>query len=194
VNVITPDPKTSGGARWNYLAAWAYARVKYGGEDKARDFVKKLYGNVSVLDPGARGATNTFVQRGLGDVLLAWENEAHLIVKELGGGNFEIITPTLSILAEPSVTYVDGVVNKRGTKEVASAYLEYLYSDNAQRIIGKHYYRPSNKAIAGEFSNLFANLRLVTIDNDFGGWKAAHKLHFADGGFFDQIMADLKKK
>jgi sulfate transport system substrate-binding protein len=193
VNVITPDPKTSGGARWNYLAAWAYARVKYGGEDKARDFVKKLYGNVSVLDPGARGSTNTFVQRGLGDVLLAWENEAHLIVKDLGSGNFEIVTPTLSILAEPSVTYVDGVVNKRGTKDVAAAYLEYLYSDAAQRIIGKHYYRPSNTAIAGEFS-YFANLRLVTIDNDFGGWKAAHKLHFADNGLFDQIMADLKKK
>jgi sulfate transport system substrate-binding protein len=193
VNVITPDPKTSGGARWNYLAAWAYARVKYGGEDKARDFVKKLYGNVSVLDPGARGATNTFVQRGLGDVLLAWENEAYLIIKELGGGNFEIVTPSLSILAEPSVTYVDGVVNKRGTKDVAVAYLEYLYSDAAQRIIGKHYYRPTNKAIAGEFP-YFANLRLVTIDGDFGGWKEAHKQHFADGGAFDKIMTELKKK
>jgi sulfate transport system substrate-binding protein len=193
VNVITPDPKTSGGARWNYLAAWAYARVKYGGEEKARDFVKKLYGNVSVLDPGARGSTNTFVQRGLGDVLLAWENEAYLIIKELGGGNFEIVTPSLSILAEPSVTYVDGVVNRRGTKDVAAAYLEYLYSDNAQRIIGKNYYRPSNKEIAGEFS-YFANLRLVTIDGDFGGWKEAHKLHFADGGTFDRIMTELKKK
>jgi len=193
VNVITPDPKTSGGARWNYLAAWAYARAKYGGEDKARDFVKKLYGNVSVLDPGARGATNTFAQRGLGDVLLAWENEAFLMNKEVGEGKFEIITPSLSILAEPSVTYVDGVVNKRGTKTEATAYLEYLYSDPAQRIIGKHYYRPSNPAIAKEFSH-FVNLKLVTIDKDFGGWQAAHKLHFSDNGIFDQIMAELKKK
>jgi sulfate transport system substrate-binding protein len=194
VNVITPDPKTSGGARWNYLAAWAYGRIKYGGEDKARDFVKKLYANVSVLDPGARGSTNTFVQRSLGDVLLAWENEAHLIVKDLGGGNFEIVTPTISILAEPSVTYVDGVVDKRGTKDVAIAYLEYLYSDEAQRIIGKHYYRPSNKAIAQEFSNLFVDLRLVTIDDDFGGWQAAHESHFADNGTFDQVIKDLRKK
>ncbi|GBU25281.1 sulfate transporter subunit [Fibrobacteria bacterium R8-3-H12] len=193
VNVITPDPKTSGGARWNYLAAWAYARAKYGSEDKARDFVKKLYGNVSVLDPGARGSTNTFAQRNIGDVLLAWENEAFLMNKEVGEGKFEIITPSLSILAEPSVTYVDGVVNKRGTKDVAIAYLEYLYSDAAQRIIGKHYYRPSNAAIAKEFSH-FVNLKLVTIDKDFGGWKAAHKLHFSDGAHFDQIMAELKKK
>ncbi|MDR2554623.1 MAG: sulfate ABC transporter substrate-binding protein [Fibromonadaceae bacterium] len=193
VNIITPDPKTSGGARWNYLAAWAYARAKYGSEDKARDFVKKLFGNVSVLDPGARGATNTFVQRGLGDVLLAWENEAFLMNKEVGEGKFEIVTPSLSILAEPSVTYVDGVVNKRGTKDAASAYLEYLYSDAAQRLIGKHYYRPSNAAIAKEFPH-FVNLKLVTIDKDFGGWQAAHKLHFADNGIFDQIMAELKKK
>jgi len=193
VNIITPDPKTSGGARWNYLAAWAYARTKYGSEDKARDFVKKVYGNVSVLDPGARGATNTFVQRGLGDVLLAWENEAFLMNREVGEGKFEIVTPSLSILAEPSVTYVDGIVNKRGTKEVAVAYLEYLYSDAAQRLIGKHYYRPSNPTIAKEFP-YFANLKLVTIDKDFGGWQAAHKLHFADNGIFDQIMAELKKK
>jgi len=193
INIITPDPKTSGGARWNYLAAWAYARGKYGSEDKARDFVKKVYGNVSVLDPGARGSTNTFVQRGLGDVLLAWENEAFLMNKEVGEGKFEIVTPSLSILAEPSVTYVDGIVNKRGTKTEANAYLEYLYSDVAQRIIGKHYYRPSNPAIAKEFP-LFVNLKLVTIDKDFGGWQAAHKLHFADNGIFDQIMAELKKK
>ncbi|MDR2583524.1 MAG: sulfate ABC transporter substrate-binding protein [Fibromonadaceae bacterium] len=192
VNIITPDPKTSGGARWNYLAAWAYARAKYGSEDKARDFVKKLYGNVSVLDPGARGASNTF-EHGTGDVLLAWENEAFLIKKEAGGGKFEIITPSLSILAEPSVTYVDGIVNKRGTKDIAIAYLEYLYSDAAQRIIGKNHYRPSNLAIAKEFP-YFANLKLVTIDNDFGGWKAAHKLHFSENGIFDQIMMELKKK
>jgi len=194
VNIITPDPKTSGGARWNYLAAWAYGRSKYGSEDKARDFVKKLYNNVSVLDPGARGATNTFVQKGQGDVLLAWENEAYLTIKEIGVGNFEIVTPSISILAEPSVTYVDGNVAKHGTKEVAIEYLNYLYSDAAQRIIGKHYYRPSNKTIAGEYSSTFANLKLVTIDKDFGGWTAAHKLHFADKGIFDQIITELKKK
>jgi len=195
VEVVTPDPKTSGGARWNYLAAWAYARVKYGGgEDKAKDFVSKLYANVKILDSGARGSTNTFVQKGQGDVLLAWENEAHLINKDLGGGKFDIITPSLSILAEPNVTYVDGIVNKRGTKETASAYLEYLYSDDAQRIIGRNYYRPSNQVVAKEFSNLFAELRLVTIDGDFGGWRNAQKTHFADGGTFDQIMAGLKKK
>jgi sulfate transport system substrate-binding protein len=194
VNVITPDPKTSGGARWNYLAAWAYARNRYGGDDKALEFVSKLYANVSILDPGARGSTNTFVQRGLGDVLLAWENEAYLTIKELGEGKFEIVTPSLSILAEPSVTYVDGTVDKRGTKEETVAYLEYLYSDEAQRIIGKHYYRPSNREIAKEFSNVFASLSLVSIDNDFGGWRAAHKAHFADGGAFDRIMKGLKKK
>jgi len=194
VEVVTPDPKTSGGARWNYLAAWAYARIKLGGDDKAHDFVSKLYANVKILDSGARGSTNTFVQKNQGDVLLAWENEAHLINKELGSGNFEIVTPSLSIKAEPNVTYVDGNVNKHGTKEVAVAYLEYLYSDDAQRLIGKHYYRPSNETIAKEFSNLFVSLRLVTIDDDFGGWRAAQKTHFADGGTFDQIMAGLKKK
>jgi len=194
VEVVTPDPKTSGGARWNYLAAWAYGRVKYGGEDKAREFVSKLYANVKILDSGARGSTNTFVQKGQGDVLLAWENEAHLINKDLGGGNFDIITPSLSILAEPNVTYVDGIVEKRGTKETAAAYLEHLYSDEAQRIIGKHYYRPSNQAIVKEFSNLFIELRLVTVDGDFGGWRTAQKTHFADGGTFDRIMAELKKK
>jgi len=194
VEVVTPDPKTSGGARWNYLAAWAYARIKYGGDDKARDFVSKLYANVKILDSGARGSTNTFVQKGQGDVLLAWENEAHLINKDLGGGNYDIITPSLSILAEPNVTYVDGIVEKRGTKEIAVDYLEHLYSDDAQRLIGKHYYRPSNQTIIKEFSNLFIELRLVTIDGEFGGWRTAQKTHFADGGTFDQIMAGLKKK
>ena len=193
VNVITPDPKTSGGARWNYLAAWGFAREKYGSEERARDFVKRLYGNVSVLDSGARGSTNTFVQRGLGDVLLAWENEAYLILKELDANNFEIVTPSLSILAEPSVTYVDGIVDKRGTKDVAIAYLEYLYTDDAQRLIGKHYYRPSNTAIAAEFTELFPALHLVNIDDDFGGWRAAQNLHFGDGGIFDQIITELKK-
>jgi sulfate transport system substrate-binding protein len=193
VNVITPDPKTSGGARWNYLAAWAYARQNYGGEDNARDFVKRLYGNVSVLDSGARGSTNTFVQRGLGDVLLAWENEAYLILKELAADNFEIVTPSLSILAEPSVTYVDGIVDRRGTKDVAIAYLEYLYTEDSQRLIGRHYYRPSNQAVLAEFSELFPALRLVNIDDDFGGWRAAQNLHFSDNGIFDQIMTELKK-
>lgn len=195
VNVITPDPKTSGGARWNYLAAWAFGRKKYGGEDNARDFVRKLYANVSVLDPGARGSTNTFVQRGLGDVLLAWENEAYLILRELDAkNNFEIVTPSLSILAEPSVTYVDGVVDKRGTKDAAIAYLEYLYTDDAQRIVGRHYYRPSNPAILAEFKETFPTLELVTIDGDFGGWRAAQNFHFGDNGVFDQIMTELKKK
>ena len=194
VNVITPDPKTSGGARWNYLAAWAYGRKNYGGEENARDFVKKLYANVSVLDPGARGSTNTFVQRGLGDVLLAWENEAYLILKELDASNFEIVTPSLSILAEPSVTYVDGIVDKRGTKDIAIAYLQYLYTPEAQRIIGKHYYRPSNLAILAEYKDLFPALELVTIDKDFGGWRAAQNLHFGDNGIFDQIITELKKK
>jgi len=194
VNVITPDPKTSGGARWNYLAAWGFARGKYGDDDKARDFVKKLFANVSVLDPGARGSTNTFVQKKLGDVLLAWENEAYLILNEHGKTEYEIVTPSLSILAEPSVTYVDGVVNKRGTKEVAIAYLEYLYSDEAQRLVGKHYYRPSNPAILAEFKELFQPLNLVSIDKDFGGWRAAQNLHFGDNGIFDQIITELKKK
>jgi sulfate/thiosulfate transport system substrate-binding protein len=194
VEVVTPDPKTSGGARWNYLAAWAYARLKYGGDDKAREFVSKLYANVKVLDSGARGSTNTFVQKGQGDVLLAWENEAHLINKDIGAGNYDIVTPSLSILAEPSVTYVDGIVEKRGTKEEAVAYLEYLYSEDAQRLIGRHYYRPSNEEIAKEFSSVFADLRLVTIDADFGGWRSAQQTHFADGGEFDKIMAGLKKK
>ena len=194
VNVVTPDPKTSGGARWNYLAAWAYARHKYGGEGNARDFVERLFDNVSVLDSGARGATNTFVQRSIGDVLLAWENEAYLAINELGPGKFEIVTPSLSILAEPSVTYVDNVVERRGTKETAIAYLEHLYSDEAQRIAGRHYYRPSNPEIAGEYSGQFADLQLITIDSEFGGWKAAHTQHFADGGEFDQMMMNLRKK
>ena len=194
VNVITPDPKTSGGARWNYLAAWAYGREKYGGEDNARDFVRRLYSNVSILDAGARGSTNTFVQRGLGDVLLAWENEAYLILNELDTANFEIITPSLSILAEPSVTYVDGIVDRRGTRDVAIAYLEYLYTDDAQRLVGRHYYRPSNPSILSEFTQLFPALHLVTIDDDFGGWTAAQNLHFSDNGVFDQIMRERRNR
>jgi sulfate transport system substrate-binding protein len=194
VNVITPDPKTSGAARWGYLAAWAYARHNYGGEDNAREFVTNIFANVSVLDSGARGSTNTFVQRRLGDVLLAWENEAFLINNELGAGNFEIVTPSISIRAEPSVTYVDAVVERRGTKDAAIAFLEYLYSDSAQRMIGRHYYRPSNPEIAKEFSHIFPELLLVSIDDDFGGWRAAQALHFSDGGEFDRMITSLRRR
>jgi sulfate transport system substrate-binding protein len=194
VQIITPDPKTSGGARWNYLAAWAFARQKYGSEDEAREFVKQLYNNVPVLDSGARGSTNTFVQRGLGDVLLAWENEAFLSINELGPGKFDIVVPTLSILAEPSVSLVDATNKKRGSGAAAAEYLNYLYSPEGQRLAGKHYYRPSNPDVAKEFSDRFTALKLVTIDEDFGGWVEAQSVHFADGGIFDRIMEELKKK
>ncbi|MDR2398399.1 MAG: sulfate ABC transporter substrate-binding protein [Spirochaetaceae bacterium] len=194
IQIITPDPKTSGGARWNYLAAWAYFRDTYGSDEAAQGFVKQLYRNVPVLDSGARGATNTFVQRGLGDVLLAWENEAFLSIDELGKGKFEIVVPSLSILAEPSVSLVDRVVQKRGTQDAAAEYLRYLYSQEGQRIAGKHYYRPSDPETAKEFSSQFPSLRLVTIDGAFGGWKTAHRIHFADGGKFDQIMSELKQR
>jgi len=184
ISVITPNPKTSGGARWNYLAAWGYALKQPGGnEAKAKEFVKQLYKNVPVLDSGARGSTNTFVQRGQGDVLLAWENEAFLAINELGPGKFEVVTPPVSILAEPPVTVVDKVVEKRGTKGVAEAYLKFLYSDEGQKIAAKHYYRPINKKIP---TNL-AHLKLFTIDDIFGGWRTAQKTHFSDGGVFDQI-------
>ncbi|MDR1285319.1 MAG: sulfate ABC transporter substrate-binding protein [Campylobacteraceae bacterium] len=187
IKVITPDPKTSGGARWNYLAAWAYADKKYGGEDKAREFVAKLFKNVPVLDSGARGSTNTFVQRGLGDVLLAWENEAFLSINELGKGKFEIIIPSLSILAEPSVSLVDANVKKKGTEKAATEYLNYLYSKEGQRIAAKNYYRPTDAEIAKEFAAQFPKLELVEIDRDFGGWSAAQAKHFSDGGEFDKI-------
>ncbi|MDR1976654.1 MAG: sulfate ABC transporter substrate-binding protein [Campylobacteraceae bacterium] len=187
VKVITPDPKTSGGARWNYLAAWAYADKKYGGEAKAREFVTKLFKNVPVLDSGARGSTNTFVQRGIGDVLLAWENEAHLTINELGKGKFEIVVPSLSILAEPSVSLVDENIKKKGTEKVAREYLSYLYSEEGQRLAGKHYYRPTDPKVAKEFASQYAKLELVEIDRDFGGWDAAQKKHFSDGGEFDKI-------
>jgi sulfate/thiosulfate transport system substrate-binding protein len=187
VAVITPNPKTSGGARWNYLAAWAHALKQPGGSDaKAKEFVRLLYKNVPVLDSGARGATNTFVQRGMGDVLLAWESEAFLAVNELGKDKFEIITPSSSILAEPPVAVVDRVVDKRGTRKVAEEYLQYLYSDEGQRIAARHYYRPVDKKIAAAASKL-PKLRLYTIDDTFGGWQKAQKAHFADGGVFDQI-------
>jgi sulfate transport system substrate-binding protein len=189
VAVITPNPKTSGGARWNYLAAWAYALHQPGGTDaKAKEFVAKLFKNVPVLDSGARGSTNTFVQRGLGDVLLAWENEAFLAINELGPDKFEVITPSESILAEPPVTVIDKVADKRGTRKVAEAYLNFLYTDEGQKIAAKHYYRPINPKIPTKL----AKVKLYTIDKAFGGWQKAQKTHFADGGTFDQIYAPAK--
>ena len=187
VGVITPNPKTSGGARWNYLAAWAYANKKYNGDEtQIKDFVKKLYQNVLVLDSGARGATTTFVENGQGDVLLAWENEAYLSIKD-HPDDYEIVTPSISILAQPSVAVVDDVVDRRGTRDVATEYLQYLYSDEAQRIAAENYYRPSNENILKEYSDKFnLNVNLVTI-KDFGGWDAVQEKHFADGGVFDEI-------
>ncbi|WP_043372491.1 sulfate ABC transporter substrate-binding protein [Methyloversatilis universalis] len=188
VEVITPNPKTSGGARWNYLAAWAYAAKQPGGSDAtAKEFVKKLFANVKVLDSGARGSTTTFVERGIGDVLIAWENEAYLAVKELGPDKFEIVTPSLSILAEPPVSVVDKVVDKRGTRAVATAYLEYLYSPEGQEIAAQNYYRPIDPKVAAKYAKTFAPVKLFTIDAEFGGWQKAQKAHFADGGVFDQI-------
>lgn len=187
VDVITPNPKTSGGARWNFLAAWAYAQQKYGSEAKAQEFVAKLYKNVPVLDTGARGSTITFVNNNIGDVLLAWENEAFLALKEQGGDQFEIVAPSLSILAEPPVAVVDKNVEKKGTRKVAEAYLNYLYSDEGQRIAAKNFYRPRNQAVAAEFAKQFPDLKLVTIDKDFNGWKTAQPKFFNDGGIFDQI-------
>ncbi|GKU80305.1 sulfate ABC transporter substrate-binding protein [Paenibacillus sp. L3-i20] len=188
VEVITPNPKTSGGARWNYLAAWGYA-LKHNNNDEAaaKDFVTKLFKNVPVLDTGARGSTTTFVEREIGDVLLAWENEAYLSINELGPDKFDIVYPSLSILAEPPVAVVDKVVDERGTREVAEAYLKYLYSDEGQKIAGKNYYRPTNATIAAEFKDQFPALELLSIDKDFGGWKEAQTKHFAEGGVFDQI-------
>ena len=193
VSIVTPNPKTSGGARWNYLAAWAYAKEKNGGSDDAgKDFVTKLYKNVSVLDSGARGATTSFVERGIGDVLIAWENEAYLALKESGSDKFEIVTPSVSILAEPSVATVDSVTEKKGTTEVANAYLQYLYSDEGQELAAKNYYRPRNQEIAAKYKDTFKDLKLVTVDGEFGGWTNAQKTHFADGGIFDQIYVPKK--
>ena len=187
--VVTPNPKTSGGARWNYLAAWAYALDKYGHDDaKARDFVKRLYKNVPVLDSGARGSTTTFVERGIGDVLLAWENEAYLAIKQFGADKFDIVTPPLSILAEPPVAVVDKVAKKHGTADVAQAYLEYLYSDEGQDIAGRNFYRPRDARAAAKYAGQFRPVKLVTVDEVFGGWQKAQKTHFADGGVFDQIF------
>jgi sulfate transport system substrate-binding protein len=189
VEVITPNPKTSGGARWNYLAAWAYALKQPGGNDaKAKEFVKKLYANVKVLDSGARGSTTTFTERGIGDVFISWENEAFLAVKELGPEKYEIVTPSLSILAEPPVTVVDKNVDKKGTRKVATAYLEYLYSPEGQEIAGKHYYRPRDAKAAAKYASQFSKVKLFGIDEVFGGWQKAQKTHFSDGGTFDQII------
>ena len=188
VEVITPNPKTSGGARWNYLAAWGYA-LKHNNNDeaKAEEFVSALFKNVPVLDSGARGSTTTFVERKIGDVLLAWENEALLSLDEFGEGEFEIVTPSLSILAEPPVAIVDKVVDDRGTREVAEAYLQYLYTEEGQDIAGKHYYRPTLPAIAEKYKDQYEQIELLTINDDFGGWQTAQKKHFSDDGTFDKI-------
>ncbi len=187
ISVITPNPKTSGGARWNYLAAWAFANKKFNGDEtKIKQFMKDLYSNVEVLDSGARGSTTTFVERGIGDVLIAWENEAYLSLAEFGEDEFEIVTPSLSILAEPPVAIVDKIVDKKGTREVAEAYLNYLYSEKGQEIAAKNFYRPRDEKVLEKFKNQFQTLELITID-EFGGWQEAQKTHFADGGTFDEI-------
>jgi len=188
VSVISPNPKTSGGARWNYLAAWAYAREKYGSDEQARDFVGKLFRNVAVLDTGARGATTTFVERGIGDVLIAWENEAFLVLAGANGGEFEIVTPSISILAEPPVAVVSKVAERHGTQQVATAYLDYLYSDVGQELAAKHHFRPRKPDIAAKYADRFSKTKLVTVDQGFGGWKNAQATHFADGALFDQIF------
>jgi len=187
VSVITPNPKTSGGARWNYLAAWGYALKKFGTDDKARQFVGDLYKNVPVLDAGARGSTVTFVERGVGDVLLAWENEAFLAQREFGKDKFEIVSPPLSILAEPPVSVVDKVADKKGTRAVAEAYLKYWYTREGQEIAARNSYRPRDSEIAKEYENSFAKVELFTIDDVFGGWTKAQQEHFSEGGVFDQI-------
>ena len=191
VQVITPNPKTSGGARWNYLAAWEFAKRKNGGSDaKAKEFVGNLFKNVPMLDTGARGSTITFVQRGVGDVLLAWENEAFLALKEFGPDKFEIVAPSLSILAEPSVAVVDKVVDRKGTRAVAEEYLKHLYSDEGQDIAGRNFYRPTSEKAKAKYDKQFAKISLFTIDQAFGGWAKADKAHFADGGSFDQIYTN----
>lgn len=188
VQVITPNPKTSGGARWNYLAAWAYAMQANGNDEaKAKEFVSKLFKNVPMLDSGARGSTVTFTQRGIGDVLLAWENEAYLSLKEFGPDKFEIVTPSLSILAEPPVAVVDKVVDRKGTRKVAEAYLQFLYTREGQEIAARNFYRPRSPELAAQYAGRFADVKLVTIDQ-FGGWRAAQEKHFSDGGVFDQIF------
>jgi sulfate/thiosulfate transport system substrate-binding protein len=188
ISVVTPNPKTSGGARWNYLAAWGYALKKNNGDEgKAKDFVSRLYKNAPVLDSGARGSTTTFIERGIGDVLIAWENEAFLALKELGPEKVEIVVPSVSILAEPPVSVVDKVVDKHGTRKVAQAYLDYLYTPEGQEIAGRNFYRPRIEAVAAKFAKQFPKVTLFTVDEIAGGWQKAQPTHFADGGVFDQI-------
>jgi len=189
VAIVTPNPKTSGGARWNYLAAWAYALKKYGNEAAAKDFIKKIYKNAAVLDSGARGSTVSFAEREIGDVLIAWENEAFLVLKEYGADKYEIVTPSISILAEPSVAVVEKSVKKHGTEEVAKEYLQYLYSKEGQELATKNYYRPRDPEVLAKYGKQFKKLDLFTIDEVFGGWNQAQATHFADGGVFDQIYA-----
>ncbi|SFW10854.1 sulfate ABC transporter substrate-binding protein [Nitrosovibrio sp. Nv17] len=186
VSVITPNPKTSGGARWNYLAAWEFGKRHFG-EAKAREFVAAIYRNVPVLDSGARASTTTFVERGVGDVFISWENEAFLAIKELGSEKFEIVVPSLSILAEPSVALVDKVVDKKGTRAVAEAYLKYLYSDEGQEIAARNFYRPTSPKVVEKYASHFPAIKLFSVNDAFGGWQKAHRIHFADGGTFDQI-------
>jgi len=194
VEIVTPNPKTSGGARWNYLAAWGYALKQPGGSaDKAKAFVADIYKHTKVLDSGARGSTTTFVERGIGDVLLAWENEAYLSLKEFGPDKFEIVTPSISILAEPNVAIVDKVVDKRGTREVAEAYLKHLYSPEGQEIAAKNFYRPRDAKVAEKYASQFGPIKTFTIDEVFGGWGKAQAAHFGDGGIFDQIYAPGNK-
>jgi sulfate transport system substrate-binding protein len=193
VKVITPNPKTSGGARWNYLAAWGYAQKNYGSPEKAKLFMAKLFRNVPVLDSGARGATTTFVERGQGDVLIAWENEALLATNKLGRGKFEIVVPSVSILAEPPVAVVDKVADKHGTRSAAEAYLKFLYTPEAQGIIARNYFRPRNPEVAAKYKAHFPNLKLFTIDRNFGGWAKAQALHFNDGALFDQEYEAAKR-
>ena len=192
ISVITPNPKTSGGARWNYLAAWEFAKRKYGGDAKAQDFVTKLYTNVPVLDSGARGSSVTFAQRNQGDVFISWENEAHLLEKEFGS-KVDIVYPSISILAEPPVTVVDKNVDRKGTRKVAEAYLQYLYSDEGQEIAARNFYRPINEKIKAKFEKTLPKLPLFTIDQAFGGWDKAAKEHFADGAIYDQISQSIKR-
>jgi sulfate/thiosulfate transport system substrate-binding protein len=194
VGVITPNPKTSGGARWNYLAAWAYAERKFKGDaKKTEEFVQTVFRNVLVLDSGARGSTTTFVERGVGDVLIAWENEAILALKELGPSKFEIVVPSVSILAEPPIAIVDKVVDKKGTRKAAEAYLAFLYSDEGQEIAAKHYYRPRNEKVAAKYAAQFPKVALVSVAESFGGWQKAQKTHFADGGSFDRLYQPAVK-
>jgi sulfate transport system substrate-binding protein len=194
VQVVTPNPKTSGGARWNFLAAWGYGLKQGGSEAAARDFVTRLYRNVPVLDTGARGSTTTFAERGIGDVLIAWENEAFLAQRELGAGKFETVTPSLSILAEPPVALLDGNAKRRGTTQVAEAYLRFLYTPEAQEIIARHYYRPRDPAVAARHAATFPQVAMLQIDKDFGGWNAAQKKYFDDGGIFDSIYSGIRRR